>query len=359
MIREAILQVVSGKDLSEAEMEQVMARILAGEVTSSQVGAFITALRMKGETVAEITAAARTLRRLINPLSTTNHLLTIDRDDIHVEGETILATTAGGQDGTNTFNISTATAFVVAGGGVKVARFGHRSGSKQFGAADVLEALGINIDLSDSDLARCLEETGIGFMFSPLSQGPMKYVADFRKEIGVRSIFNLIGPLANPAKASSHLLGVYDPALTQKMAEVLQNLGAERALVVHGEVTNDEISICGLTRIARLQAGEINTETITPETFGMSVVAPGAIRGGDAQTNARIIEQVLGGQTGPARDIVELNAAAAFVAGGADASIADGIARARSAIDSGAAKDKLAAVIDVTRRSRSFVRKEL
>jgi len=359
MIKESIAKVIRGDNLSEADMEKTMEEVFDGKTLSSQIGSFVTALRMKGETVDEITGGARALRSRALKLKLGNHLLNLDRDDINVEGETILNTTDTGKEGTSTFNISTATIFVVAGAGIKVARHGHRAASMYFGAADVLANLGVNLDIPFSDVERCIREVGIGFLFTPLSQGSMRKVARLREEMGIRTIFNLIGPLTNPAGASAHVLGVYEPSLTGKMAQVLLNLGARDAFVVYGEGTIDEISICGPTFVSRLNNGEVESFVIEPENYGMKRVVREAIEGGNARKNARIINDILDGEKGPKRDVVVLNTAAAFVAAGMDVDLHGGIKRACEIIDSGKARKKLDELVEFTNLCRPFIRKEL
>ncbi len=358
MIKESIKKAVMGENITEVAMESIMGDVMDGKVASSQVGAFVTALRMKGETIEEITGAAKALRTRIKKLRTDSSLLNLDRDDINVEGETvfeIIDRDAAGQ--TNTFNISTATILIAAGGGVKVARHGNRAVTTYFGAADVLENLGVNLDISVSDVERCIDEIGIGFMFPHLVQGPMKYVASIREETGIRTIFNLIGPLANPADASTHMLGVYDRTLTEKMAEVLLNLGAKSAFVVCGEGTFDEMSTCGFTKYSRLKNGEIESFLTTPEDYGFKRADHKEIRGGNVQENAKIITNILDGEKGPKRDIALLNAGAAFAAYGVDNDIEDGVARAKEIVDSGKAKEKLAGLVRFTTECEPFVRK--
>ncbi len=359
MILDAIRKVVRGGDLSDTEMEQTMLEVIDGKAAASQVGAFVTAIRMKGETVDEITGAARALIARSGELSIDNHVVNFERDEINVEGETALVTSDTGGGVTTTFNVSTAAMFVVAGGGVRVSRSGTRAAASWIGAPDVLENLGILPDLSNSDVERCIREVGIGFFFTPLLHGPMRYVAKLRVEMGIRTIFNLIGPLVNPTGASVHVLGVYREALTDKMARVLQNLGATDAFVVCGEGTFDEISICGPTRISRLVDGKIETRIVEPEEFGMESAPIEAIRGGDAKRNAQIITDILKGEKGPKRDVVVLNAAAAFSAAKLDADIKDGIKRAEQVIDSGDALKKLDALVQFTEKCTPFVRKEL
>jgi anthranilate phosphoribosyltransferase len=359
MIKDAIAKVIKGNDLTEKEMEGSMGEIFSGKASPAQIGSFITALRIKGETVNEITGAARAMRAKAEKIILSNHMVTIDRDEINIEDETILDTCGTGGDGTNTFNVSTATALVVAGGGVKVAKHGHRAESSHCGSATVLEALGLKLDITRSDVERCIREVGIGFLYAPLFYGAMKYPVGPRREIGVRTIFNMLGPLTNPAGATAQILGVYDPDLTEKMAHVLKRLGTREAFVVCGEGTFDEISICGPTRVSHLKDGKINTFNITPEEYGFKRADPEDIRGGNAQENANIIRDILDGEKGPKRDMVLLNAAAAFVAACVVRDFREGIERARDAIDSGRAKEKLGALVSFTQQCTYFVRREL
>jgi len=356
MIKECIAKVVRGKDLSEKETEMAMDEILSGKATSAQISSFLTALRMKGETVDEITGAARAVRARAIKMQLTNHMVNIDRDEINVEDETILDTCGTGGDGTNTFNVSTATALVVAAGGIKVAKHGQRTESNHCGSANVLEGLGLELNINRTDAERCIHEVGIGFLYAPLFYGAMKYPTGPRREIGIRTIFNLLGPLTNPAGATAQILGVYDSDLTEKMAGVLKRLGTREAFVVCGEGTFDEISICGPTRVSHLKDGEISTFDITPEEYGFEKAKPEEIRGGDAKENAQIIRDILEGQRGPKRDMVLLNAGAAFVAAGFDLNLEKGIERAMDAIDSGRAKEKLQSLVSFTQQCGYFVR---
>jgi anthranilate phosphoribosyltransferase len=351
MLKQAIAKVVGGTDLQEDEMRGAMEEVMSGEGTPAQIGAFITALRMKGETVDEIVGAARVMRAKATRIcSAKNHALNIDRDEINVEEETILDTCGTGGDGTNTFNVSTATAFVAAGAGVKVAKHGNRAVSSQCGSADVLESLGVKLDIKPSEVERCIQEVGIGFLFAPLFHGAMKYAAGPRREIGLRTIFNLLGPLTNPAGATAQVLGVYDAALTDTIAEVLGRLGSREAFVVCGEGSFDEISICGPTRISHLKDGKVLTNEIAPEDYGLKRATPDDIRGGDAEQNAQIIRDILAGQEGPKRDMVLLNAASAFVAAGRDSDFKAAIQRAATTIDSGSAREKLDSLVEFTQR---------
>jgi anthranilate phosphoribosyltransferase len=359
MIKKTIAKVVRGIHLTEEEMRAAMEMVLSGNAAPAQIGAFITALRIKGETVDEITGAAKAMRAKTRSIQLDHPLINIDRDEINVEEETIRGTHGNGANGTHTFNISTATALVVAGAGIKVAKFGNQALSKQCGSADVLISLGVNLDINLADVEKCIQDIGIGFLYAPLFHGAMKAVAGPRQEVGLRSIFNILGPLTNPAGATAQVLGVYDARLTGKMAEVLQRLGTRQALVVCGEETFDEMSICGATQVSELKNGKINTFEMTPEAFGFKRVAPEAIRGGDAQANAEIIRKVLDAEKGPQRDVVLVNAAAAFVSAGLDDGFKEGIERAKAAIDSGAAKSKLGALIDFTRQCDFFVRRAI
>jgi len=274
MIKKAIAKVVKGDGLTEEEMKMTMEEIMTGKATPAQIGSFITALRIKGETVEEITGAAKIIRVKARKIRLNNNLLNIDRDEINVEEETILDTCGTGGDGTNTFNVSTTTAFVAAGAGVKVAKHGNRAVSSMCGSADVLENLGVKLDITYSDIERCIREVGIGFLYAPLFHGAMKYAAGPRKEIGIRTIFNLLGPLTNPAGATAQVLGVYSLELTEKIANVLKRLGTKEAFVICGEGTFDEISICGPTRVSHLKEGNIDTFVMKPEDYGFKTATP-------------------------------------------------------------------------------------
>ncbi len=359
MIKEAISKVVRREDLPEKEMEGVMEEIMTGKATPAQIGSFVTALRIKGETVDEITGAARVMRAKAIKVQVNNHLINIDRDEINMDDETILDTCGTGGDGTNTFNVSTTTAFVAAGAGVKVAKHGNRAVSSQCGSADVLENLGVKLDINDAAVETCIQEIGIGFLYAPRFHGAMKYAAGPRREIGLRTIFNLLGPLTNPAGATVQVLGLYSPDLTGTIAQVLGRLGTREAFVVCGEGTYDEISICGPTTVSHLKKRKIETFEMSPEEFGFHRAAPDAIRGGNAKENARIVRQILEGEKGPKRDMVLLNAAAAFVAAGLDSDFGQGIERARDSIDSGKAGAKLDSLVRLTNECKSFVRNEL
>ena len=339
MIKEAIAKVVGGEDLSEKEMERAMEEVMGGGATPAQIGSFITALRMKGETVEEITGAARVMRakaESIRPFLPKNG---------HDSDEIIVDIVGTGGDGTRTFNVSTTAAFVAAGAGLKVAKHGNRAVSSLCGSADVLEHLGVNLDLSPEDVGRSVREIGIGFLFAPIFHRAMKYAAAPRREIGLRTIFNMLGPLTNPASANAMVIGVYDPDLTEIMAGVLLRLGTRQAFVVCGEGTFDEISICSPTKVSRLDGDKIRTYTIEPEAFGLKRAKVEDIQGGDGEENAGIVRNILKGGKGPKRDMVILNGAAAFVAAGLDPDIRSGMERAEMIIDSGKAMEKLEALV--------------
>lgn len=348
MIREAIEKAVKGRDLTEHEMRDAFSEIMSGTAAPAQIGAFVTALRMKGETVEEITAAARVMRERALHIGPGQGGVDIDRDEINVDEETIIDTCGTGGSGTNTFNISTTVAFVVAGCGLKVAKHGNRSASSQCGSADVLEALGVKLDVPPDLVQRCLLEIGIGFLYAPLFHGAMKHAVEPRRQIGIRTIFNILGPLANPANATSQVLGVYDPKLTEVMARVLKNLGSRRAFVVYGMDTLDEITITGRTRVSELKNGRVRTYFVTPADFGLKRARLDDIEGGDAKMNAAIVTAVLGGERSPRRDVVLMNASAALVAGAKAPNFRTGVKLAAQAIDSGAAYEKLTRLIEIT-----------
>ncbi len=334
MIREAIAKVVMREDLSEAEMVLVMEEIMTGQATQAQIGALITALRMKGETVAEITGAARVMREKATP---------IDAAD---PGDLLVDIVGTGGDGSGTFNVSTTTALVVAGAGVVVAKHGNRSVSSHCGSADVLEALGVDLSLSPERIGRCVREVGIGFMFAPLLHGAMKYAIGPRREIGIRTLFNILGPLTNPARANVYLLGVYSVELTAKLAAVLNNFGVQRALVVWGEGNIDELTTTGATQVSEVRDGQVQSYTVTPEELGVTRVTLAAIRGGATAAESAVqVREVLDGNPGPRRDMVLVNAGAALMAAGRAETIQQGMALAAQVIDSGAARAKLAALV--------------
>ncbi len=349
MIKEAIGQVVEGRDLAEEQMIEVMNEIMGGEATAAQIGSFITALRMKGETIAEITGAARVMRAHATPIEV-GATLGIDRDDINLDRETILDTCGTGGSGTRSFNISTTVALVVAACGVKVAKHGNRSVSSACGSADVLERLGVKLDVSAAKVAQCIEEIGVGFLFAPALHGAMKYAIGPRREIGIRTIFNILGPLTNPAGANRQVLGVYRDDLVEPLAQVLFSLGCRAGFVVHGSDGMDEITLTGSTLVAAIDEKGVSLSTITPEDFGLKRCALEDLQGGDATRNATIVRDILSGRTGPRRDIVLLNSAYALVAAGEARSVSDGIRQAAQAIDSGRAFAVLTELVRMTQQ---------
>jgi anthranilate phosphoribosyltransferase len=354
-IKDAISKAVRGTHLTEEEMMDVIDQITDGQATPAQIGALLVALRIKGETIEEITGAVRVMRKKCTPIPPYNaSQVAIDRDEINLEQETIVDTCGTGGDGTKTFNISTTTAFVVAGADLKVAKHGNRSVSSLCGSADVIENLGINLNLTPEQVGICIQKVGIGFLFAPSLHGAMRYVIGPRREIGLRTIFNVLGPLTNPASASVQVLGVYEKQLTQKLAGVLQRLGSKSAFVVYGEGSYDEISITGPTHITQLKNNNLESYEITPESVGLQSAKPEALIGGDAQTNATITKNILSGEPGPCRDIVLLNAAAALIAAEKANTFPEGIALAAKIIDSGAAKEKLAQLIQMSKSLSSY-----
>lgn len=327
MIKEAISQVVGGKSLSEEEMTGAMAEIMDGQATPAQIASFLTALRMKGETVEEITGAARVMRE--------------KAVRVNCRSGAVVDTCGTGGDGAHTFNISTTTALVVAGAGLTVAKHGNRSVSSQCGSADVLKALGINIEAPKEVVETCMNDVGFGFLFAPLLHTAMKHAIGPRREIGVRTIFNILGPLTNPARATCQVLGVYSAELTEPLARVLGRLGSTRAFVVHGLDGLDEITLTGPTRISELKDGRVETYSVRPEDFSLRPCQPDDLKGGDPGYNAKITSEILKGDKGPRRDIVVFNSAFALVAGGKAADVKEGISMASEAIDSGRAMEVL------------------
>ncbi len=336
MIKEAIDTLVSGSSLNMEQAAGVMGEIMGGEATPAQFGAFVTALRLKGETVEEIAGMARVMREKAIPVTIS---------------EPVVDTCGTGGDGSHSFNISTTAAFVVAGAGLKVAKHGNRSMSSRCGSADVLETLGIKINLGAQQVERCLEEMGIGFMFAPAFHPAMKYASAPRREIGIRTVFNILGPLTNPAGAKAQVLGVADSSLTMKMAEVLRLLGCHHALLVYGEDGLDEITLGGETTVCELKGIAITSYLLTPEDLGFRRASLETLRGGSVQENARSLCNVLAGARGPRRDVVLMNAAAALVAGDRAETMAQGVGIAAEAIDSGKALEKLEGLIKI---SQSF-----
>ncbi|MBI5524241.1 MAG: anthranilate phosphoribosyltransferase [Desulfarculus sp.] len=338
MIQEAIAKAVGGAHLGEEEMAAVMDQVMEGQATPAQIGALLIALRMKGETVEEIAGAARVMRQKCKPVPCRCGLQ-----------EVLVDTCGTGGDGAHTFNVSTTAAFVVAGAGARVAKHGNRSVSSRCGSADLMEALGIPLDLTPEQVGACVDEVGIGFLFAPLLHQAMRHAIGPRREIGLRTIFNLLGPLTNPAGATAQVLGVYDPALVTPLARVLGRLGCRQALVVHGPGGLDEISSTGPTQAAHLKDGQVSGLTITPEELGLRRAMPQELTGGDAAQNAGIALAVLAGEPGACRDTVLMNAGAALMVAGRAADLAEGLKQAAAAIDSGAALAKLDALRQAAR----------
>ena len=333
MIREAISTVTEGGSLTEDQAAQVMDEIMTGEATPAQFGAFVTALRIKGETVDEITGMARVMR---------------DKSlRVEVDGP-VVDTCGTGGDSSGTFNVSTTAGFVAAGAGVKVAKHGNRAMSGACGSADVLEGLGVNIDLSPDGVARCIGDAGLGFMFAQRYHPSMRFAAGPRREIGIRTVFNILGPLTNPAGADAQVIGAADPAMGRRMAETLGRLGSARALVVHGGDGLDEITIGGETSVWELNEGSVAEYTISPGDFGLGRASAASVKAGSVEESVAVLRGVLAGETGPARDIVLMNAAAALLAANAVSSLAEGAAAAADSIDSGRARAALDALVELS-----------
>lgn len=346
IIQEAIARLLERADLSAADMEAVMRQVMTGEATPAQIGGFLVALRAKGETVEEVAAAAAVMRSLA------------ERVDIDLSADAVDIVGTGG-DASGTFNISTASALVAAAAGVTVAKHGNRSVSSRSGAADLLEAAGVNLDLTPDQVGACIREVGVGFMFAPRHHGAMKHAIGPRREMGVRTVFNLLGPLTNPAGVTRQVLGVFDPAWVRPLAEVLQRLGAANVMVVHGLIEThgahtgggmDEISLSGATSVAHLHGGRIDEMRIAPEQFGMERAPIEAIRVDGPAASLAMVRAVLAGESGAPRDIVLLNAGAAIHVGGHATTHAEGVELAHEAIDSGGARDVLARLVETSVR---------
>ncbi len=335
------------QSLSRDEAREVMSEVLSGKCTDAQIAALLVALHMKGETVEEIVGFAEAIRSAAAPLPIASNS-TIDVSG--TERDALVDTCGTGGDASGTFNISTATALVAAGAGVRVAKHGNRSVTSKCGSADVMEALGVNISLPPEQVAECLKNVGIAFLFAPAMHSAMKYVQAARRELRLRTVFNLLGPLTNPAHASAQVVGVYSDELVEKLAEALSMLGLRRAMVVHGADGLDEITISGPTRIAEIRDGQVHTYEVTPEEFGIERSPIEAIAGGVAAENACIIQEVLAGKESPCRDVVLLNAAATLVAAGRAKHLSDAIPLAVTSIDSGAAAAKLKALVEFTQQ---------
>jgi anthranilate phosphoribosyltransferase len=341
MIPELLQKIVTGEDLSRVEAEAAMEQILCGTASDAQIAGLLTALRMKGETVDELVGFATAMRR---------HAPPIVASQPWPAEEALVDTCGTGGDAAGTFNVSTAAAFVVAGAGVRVAKHGNRSISSKCGSADVLEHLGVRIDLPPERVAQAIEEIGIGFLFAPVMHSATRHAMPARRELRMRTVFNLLGPLTNPAGASAQVVGVYDASLTELIARALGELGVRRAMVVHGADGLDEISIAGETYVSELRDAMVQSYTVTPEDFGLHRAPLEAIRGGDAKHNAEIIRNIFGQSQlprahGPHREIVLANAAAALVVAGRASDFLAGVNLAAESIDSGAARDKLEALV--------------
>ncbi len=334
MIKDAIAKLIERQHLTEAEAEAVMQEIMEGQATPAQIAAYLTALRMNGETADEITGSARAMREKATRIR--------PRDPVVVD------TCGTGGDGGTTFNVSTTVAFVVAGAGITVAKHGNRAVSSRSGSADVLTCLGVRIDLLPEQVEACVNEIGIGFLFAPIFHGAMKHAVGPRQEIGVRTIFNLLGPLTNPAGATVQIVGVYEEGLCDLLANVLMRLGVRHCYVVHGMDGLDEITLTDRTRICEGKAGRLTSYLVEPRDFGFQRVRLKDLTGGDAEENARIIRDILSGREGPRQQLVQLNAAPALVACGKAATLQDGVALAQTIIRSGAAMDKLERLIKWT-----------
>jgi len=350
IIAEALRALVDRKDLSRIEAAAAMEAIMSGAATNAQIAAFLTALRMKGETVEELIGFAQVMRqKAVKVRTRASEVVGATGTD----REMLIDTAGTGGDASGTFNVSTATAFVVAGAGLKVAKHGNRSVSSLCGSADVVETLGINIELSAAKVARCVDEVGIGFLYAPLLHTAMKHVMAARREMGIRTVFNMLGPLTNPAGANAQVIGVYSDALTEPLARALAELGTLRAYVVHGDDGLDEISNTGPSHISEVREGVVRSSTVRPEDFGLPRSSLQDLRGGDREENAEIVRHVLAAEAGPRRDIVLMNAAAALVVGGKAHDFKEGVAVAAESVDSGAAAAKLAGLIALSQRLAS------
>jgi len=330
----AIKTVLARKDLSADEMNTVMKIIMTGEATPAQIGGFLVGLRMKGETVDEIASAAKVMRELAT--------------GVKVTGDHVVDIVGTGGDGSNTFNISTACTFVVAAAGGTVAKHGNRSVSSKSGSADLLEAAGVKLDLNSEQVAKCINEVGVGFMFAPMHHSAMKHAIGPRKEMAVRTIFNVLGPLTNPAGAPNQLLGVFEDALVEPLAEVLNKLGSNHVMVVHSQDGMDEISIGAETKVSELKDGKVTSYTISPEEFGFSKTNISELAVNGAEESLAVIKKVLDNEAGPAKDIVMFNAGAAIYVAGLVGSLKAGIEKAEEVIASGAAKAKLEALVELS-----------
>lgn len=335
-IREAIKQVVTGENLTQSQMSSVFNQIMGGKATQAQIGAFLIALHMKTETVDEITSAARVMRKKARKIKVVS------------KAGCILDTCGTGGAAVKTFNVSTTASFVLAGCGVKVAKHGNRAASSRCGSADVLEGLGVKLDVPIKVVEKCINTIGIGFLFAPLFHGAMRYAIRPRKEIGVRTIFNILGPLCNPASAKCQVLGVFDEKLTEPIAKVLKKLGSKHVYVVHGAGPLDEVTITGRTKVSELKNGKVKSFYVTPSTFGVKKASFKDIKGGSVKENVKIVRNILKGAKGPARDIVLVNSSVALMAVGKVKGFKEGVRMAAASIDSGKALEKLKKLIELT-----------
>jgi len=343
MIKEAIAKVILNQNLSEEEMVSVMDEIMSGQATPAQIGSFLTGLRMKGETIDEIVGAVRVMREKAT---------FIDSGVDTSSGSILMDIVGTGGDGSGTFNVSTTTAFVVAGAGVPVAKHGNRAISSSCGSADVLEALGVDLSLPPERISAAVQEVGIGFLFAPMLHGAMKHAIGPRRELGIRTLFNILGPMTNPAGANVQLTGVFDKSLTRVLAEVLARLGMQRTLVVWGEGNMDEMTVTGTTYVAEADHGEVKTWTVEPEDVGLARAPLAAIQGGaDVQESAAMVRSVLAGEPGARLDMVLLNSGAALMAAGLAQTLQEGVALARETISSGKALAKLDALVAFCRNN--------
>jgi len=346
VILDAIHRIANHREsLSRSGAREVMTEVLAGKASDAQIAALLVALHMKGETVDEIVGFAEAIRAAATPISVHKNSVL---DASGTDRDALVDTCGTGGDASGTFNISTATALCVAGAGVRVAKHGNRSATSKCGSADVIEALGVKINLPAERVAKCLEEVGIAFLFAPAIHTAMKHVHPARRELKLPTVFNLLGPLTNPANASAQVVGVYSADLVEKLAEALAMLGLRRALVVHGNDGLDEITITGTTRVAEMRDGQVHAYEITPEDFGLSRAPLASISGGDVQGNAEIIRAILAGERSPRRDVVLLNAAAALVAAGRANTIQEAVPIAAYSIDSHSARQTLDALVAFT-----------
>lgn len=347
MIVEALQKVIERKDLSPEEAFMAMEEMMSGQASSAQIAAFLTALRCKGETVTEITSFARAMREKVCPVRVRSR---VGASNCRTDETGLVDTCGTGGDASNTFNISTAAAFVVAGTGLQVAKHGNRSVSSRCGSADVMEALGVDLTLTPEQVGACIDEVGIGFLYAPLLHTAMRHVMTARQQMRVRTVFNILGPLTNPAGASAQVVGVYEARLTDLLARVLNELGSRRAFIVFGLDGLDELSLASESRVSEVKGGQVHTYTVSPEDFGLPRAPLSELQGGSATENAQIITRILRGEDGPKRDVVLMNAALAIIAGGKAHDFREGVELAARSIESGAAMEKLRRLVEFSRQ---------